>query len=171
MTLTDRTFLLFQGPNGGRLKISNPALQQMLSFRQINLADCEAGGVLLGRLLLDSHDIVVDEVTVPMLGDKRSRFAFHRHKRGHQAIINRRWQMSEGTCIYLGEWHTHPEPMPIPSMIDRTDWQRKLKADSFEKSIFFVIVGTHEIRMWFGEKQSQKVQPMENIASILDKTP
>lgn len=164
--MTDNTFLLFGRPGGGRLKISKPALLQMLLFRQLNPADCEAGGVLLGRLLLDSHDIVVDEVTVPMRGDKRSRFAFYRHKCGHQAIINQRWQESKGTCIYLGEWHTHPEPAPTPSRIDRTDWQRKLRADRFEKSLFFVIVGTHEIRMWFGQKQVQRVQPMESLISM-----
>ncbi|MBO0951180.1 Mov34/MPN/PAD-1 family protein [Fibrella forsythiae] len=156
-------FLLFQIPGGGRLKISDQALDKMLSFRQLNLEDCEAGGVMLGRLLIDSNDVVIDEVTVPMCQDKRSRFAFYRHKRGHQAVINQRWHSSNGTCIYLGEWHTHPEPVPTPSTTDRNDWRRKLRADRFEKSLFFVIVGTHETKMWVGEKQCQLVQHMENI--------
>ena len=167
MTLNTDNFLLFKRPNGGRLKIAYQALQQMLAFRQLNPKDCEAGGVLLGRLLLDSHDIVVDEITVPMPGDKRSRFAFYRHKRGHQAIINRRWHESGGTCIYLGEWHTHPEPKPTPSGIDLADWQRKLKTDTFEKSLHFLIIGTKEARMWVGFKLSKQIQPMENILATL----
>ena len=167
MSLTTDNFLLFRRPNGGRLKIANQALQQMLAFLQLNPTDCEAGGVLLGRLLLDSHDIVIDEITVPMPGDKRSRFAFYRHKRGHQAVIDRRWRESGGTCIYLGEWHTHPEPVPTPSRIDLTDWQRKLKTDSFDKSLHFLIIGMEEARMWFGIKSSKQVQSMENILTTL----
>lgn len=162
MSFTDTTFMLFQRPNGERLKISNEALQQMLSFRQLNPADYEAGGILLGRLLVDSQDVVIDEVTIPMPKDKRSRFAFYRHKQGHQAIINQRWQESKGTCIYLGEWHTHPEPVPTPSTIDRTDWRRKLRADRFEKHLYFIIVGTYEIKIWFGEKRAHRVQPMHS---------
>ena len=168
MNLENCKFLLFQLPNGGRLKISNDALQQMLYFRQLKSTDYEAGGVLLGRLLLESNDIVVDEATIPMPGDKRSRLAFYRHKRGHQAIINRRWQESGGTCIYLGEWHTHPEPIPTPSIIDLRDWKRKIRDDSFEKNIFILIIGMLEPCMWFGNKQSQQVQLLENITSTFN---
>lgn len=160
--------LLFKSPSGNQLKISSTALQQLRAYCQLSITDKEAGGVLLGRILLDSADVVVDEVSEPMAGDKRSRFAFYRHKRGHQIIINRRWKESEGTCNYLGEWHTHPEPIPTPSMIDWTDWKRKLKSDQFGDSIYLLILGTIEARMWVGKKQSGLILPMENLYTALN---
>ncbi|RCR71349.1 hypothetical protein DUE52_03095 [Larkinella punicea] len=155
--------MLFQRPNGGHLKVVTQALQQMVPYLQHKSVDCEAGGILLGRLLRDSNDIVVDEVTIPMPGDKRNRYAFYRAKRRHQEIINQRWQESSGTCIYLGEWHTHPERIPTPSTIDLKDWQRKLKTDTFENDLFFLILGIEEARMWTGKQKSHEMRPMINI--------
>jgi len=166
MDLLAMTHLVFHRPTGGRLKIATLALQQMVAYRQVKTSDYEAGGVLLGRLLVDSQDIVVDEVTVPMPGDKRGRFSFYRAKRRHQRIINQRWKESQGTCIYLGEWHTHPERVPTPSPIDLTDWRRKLKVDRFENDLFFLILGTTEAKMWTGSKLGSGIKPLTNPSSI-----
>ena len=92
--------------------------------------------------------MIVDDVTVPMPGDRRSRIQFFRARRRHQEAIDRAWQESSGTCTYLGEWHTHPELCPIPSLIDRLRWQQKLLRDRFSEPIFFVIVGISEVRVW-----------------------
>ncbi len=166
MDILAATHLVFYRPAGGRLKIADFALKQMLSYRQIKVTNKEAGGVLLGRLLIDSQDIVIDEVTEPMQGDKRSRFAFYRAKRRHQHIINQRWQESNGTTIYLGEWHTHPERIPTPSMIDMTDWRRKLTVDRFENDLFFLILGTVEAKMWTGSKRCGLLEQLNNMSSI-----
>lgn len=160
MNLLSTTHLVFQRPNEGRLKIATSALQQMIPYLQVKSGDCEAGGVLLGRLLVDSYDVVVDEVTVPMPGDKRCRFSFYRDKRRHQRIINQRWRESKGTSIYLGEWHTHPELVPTPSKTDLTDWHRKLKVDRFENDLFFLIMGTTEARMWTGSKRCRVIKQL-----------
>ena len=48
-----------------RLIIVEHALKQMKAFAQHRSVDREAGGVLLGRHLLDSRDVVVDEVSTP----------------------------------------------------------------------------------------------------------
>ncbi len=71
----------------------------------------EAGGVLLGRHLLDTEDVVVDEVTTPQKSDRRSRFSFFRSKR-HNVIAQDRWSEDASTLAYLGSWHTHPERDP-----------------------------------------------------------
>lgn len=54
---------------------------------------------------------------------------------------------------YLGEWHTHPEEIPTPSVIDRIGWAKKLLADSFSEAIFFVILGTTTVRVWEGARR------------------
>lgn len=34
------------------------------------------------------------------------------------AFIQEQYEQSEHTCIYMGEWHTHPESNPTPSGVD-----------------------------------------------------
>ncbi len=144
----DRCTFLRSG--GGRLEISPAALEVIHSYIQDTPKKDEAGGVLLGRHLLGSNDIVVDRVTWPMRRDRRQRCRFRRARRRHQAEIDRAWRESHGTCAYLGEWHTHPDPDPHPSSTDRQDWARKLRHDEFTEPIFFVIAGTRAISIWEG---------------------
>jgi integrative and conjugative element protein (TIGR02256 family) len=65
-------------------------------------------------------------------------------------MIDQAWHISSGTCTYLGEWHTHPEPIPTPSVVDRSDWRRRLMTDQTTKPLFFVIVGMEQTRVWQG---------------------
>lgn len=111
---------------------------------------------MLGRYILDSQDVVIDKISFPMSGDRANRFTFFRNKKAHQQIIDREWEVSKHTCTYLGEWHTHPEQRPVPSCIDLFNWKRKLKKDVFDSDfLFFLIVGTSEMRMWEGYKRSR----------------
>jgi integrative and conjugative element protein (TIGR02256 family) len=105
---------------------------------------------------------VVDEVTIPMRGDRRMRLAFHRSPKPHQEVIDSRWAVSQGTCQYLGEWHTHPEFSPTPSSTDLSDWRRRLSADQFEgDSLLFVIVGICEVRVWEGFRSTQVIHLLQ----------
>ena len=106
--------------------------------------------MLLGRHLRDRSAFVVDTATTPLPGDRRSRTRFHHAQRRHQAIIDAAWRESEGTCIYLGEWHTHPEPVPTPSPLDVRDWKRRLHDDHYTEPLFFVIIGTVGTSVWEG---------------------
>lgn len=131
-----------------RLIITEHALEQMLTFAQRHPRAREAGGVLLGRYLSDSHDVVVDEVSTPQPADRRTRYSFFRsHK--HQQLAYDRWVRERNTSAFLGIWHTHPEQDPVPSSVDRADWQRVIACDTFEGDrLFFPIVGTQRIRVW-----------------------
>ena len=144
-------------PSTGRVQISMAALARMMRYTQTELTSKEAGGVLLGGHILGTQDIVIDTVTVPMPGDRRSRTRFFRAKKLHQLIIDMAHERSDGTCTYLGEWHTHPEEVPTPSMIDWLDWQRRLIFDIFTPPIFFCIVGTASIRVWEGKRGHKPV--------------
>jgi|SRR5712692_8642653 len=142
--------LTFARVGGERFQISPSAQAMMRQYVQDAPEKAEAGGILLGRHILGTDDIVVDVITTPMLGDRRSPFRFYRARRRHQEVIDRAWRESGGTCTYLGEWHTHPELRPAPSLLDRLGWQRKLLVDRFTEPIFFVIVGISETRVWEG---------------------
>lgn len=131
-----------------RLIIVEHVLQHMQAFAQRRWWDREAGGVLMGRHLLDSHDVVVDEVSTPQNTDRRGRCSFFRsHK--HEQVAHQRWLHEHSTSAYLGLWHTHPERDPTPSGVDLRDWENAVANDVYEGSrLFFPIVGTERIRVW-----------------------
>ena len=136
-----------------RLIIVDNALAQMQAFAQHRQSSTEAGGVLLGRHLLDSMDIVVDEVTMPQQTDRRSRCGFFRSAK-HELLARNRWIEERNTLAYLGLWHTHPEVDPSPSSVDRNDWRQAVAGDIFEGDrLFFPIVGTGCIRIWTQSRQ------------------
>ena len=141
---------VFLRSDAGRIKLSENVLATIDPFAQHSPDAPEAGGVLLGRHLKDNSDIVVDDVSSPMEGDIRRRHFFLRRKRNHQKAIDRAWRESAGTCTYLGEWHTHPEPDPRPSAFDLINWNARMCLDRHSGILFFVILGTQSIRIWEG---------------------
>jgi integrative and conjugative element protein (TIGR02256 family) len=152
------TLVYVVGP-GQRLIFTEKALEQLRAHEQRSRWRAEAGGVLLGRHLLDSHDLVVDEVTVPQRSDRRMRFSFFRSKR-HNLLAYRKWEASDGHTAYLGLWHTHPEADPEPSQVDRRDWEQAVARDSFEGDrLFFPIVGIGRIRVW----SKSRIGPIEEL--------
>lgn len=149
-----------QRPNGGRLKISHEALSTMRTYVQDTPEKTEACGVLLGRYIKGTGDVVVDRVTVPTSGDRRSRMRFYRARKAHQKQIDLAWDKSSGTRVYLGEWHTHPVPIPTPSWVDVLDWRRKLFVDSFATYLFFLILGTTDLAVWEGRRYRLHLEPL-----------
>lgn len=166
-TMTERR--RFRRADGSVLLIDAAPLATMLGYRQTTRRDPEAGGVLLGRYLLDAPHVVVDEVTVPMQGDRRWFTVFHRGRAAHQKIIDERWRASGGTCQYLGEWHTHPEGIPHASLVDECDWRRRLRNDTFDSdSLFFIIVGTDAVRAWEGTRKGRLHLLKEETEQLYD---
>jgi len=144
--------------NGLRLVLSETAREQMQQHRQLKHADPEAGGVMLGRILLDGADVIVDGITRPTTRDRASRFNFFRNKTSAQPAVDHAWTVSEGTCIYLGEWHTHPEDDPHPSRQDLANWGTILRKARFEQPwLFFVIVGRTLTKAWIGNREKAEI--------------
>jgi integrative and conjugative element protein (TIGR02256 family) len=131
------------------LRLADTVTQAMRVHVQRSRSSPEAGGILLGRLLVEHDDVVVDEVTVPGAQDRSSRFRFFRAQQPAQMAVNEAWARSDGSINYLGEWHTHPEDDPKPSLHDRQDWRRLVTSQRYEQDgLFFVIVGRQTIRAW-----------------------
>ena len=153
---------VFKLKNKGRIKLTDQCLSAMNLYRQDDDAKYEAGGVLLGRLIVSSKDIVIDKVTTPLPSDVRSRNSFKRSKE-HQAIIQKEWDESNGTCHYLGEWHSHPESSPSPSSMDIKSWKEQLKSAVFSsRFLYFVIVGVKEYGIWEGDRRTLKIRRIDN---------
>jgi integrative and conjugative element protein (TIGR02256 family) len=139
----------FERSGGGRFKIDGHAMRKMTGYAQRLPGHPEAGGLLLGRHILDSCDMVVDVVTVPMPGDLRTEYGFRRRSKMHQVLMERAWRDSKQTCTYLGEWHTHPQAVPVPSMVDKENWRIRMRDDLYEgDTLFFIILGTERMVVW-----------------------
>jgi integrative and conjugative element protein (TIGR02256 family) len=139
---------MFLRKEGTLVKIDSKPLAIMKRYRQLKEKDEEAGGILIGRMIENSSDVIVDGITVPSALDRWSRFSFFRSK-SVQKIIDIKWTTSQHTQNYLGEWHTHPEPYPLPSSKDLRNWQNILNKGVFDQDfLIFVIVGQLTISVW-----------------------
>ncbi len=101
----------------------------------------ETGGVLAGFLRKDDVWIL----SHPMQPSPRNRAGRHwlkRHRSDAQKFVDKVYQETGGLVNYLGEWHTHPEPTPSPSLEDRKMLQDLLRTSRLEiRFLIGVIVG------------------------------
>jgi integrative and conjugative element protein (TIGR02256 family) len=132
------------------------------SHRQLDAVATESGGILLGRQILGTDDVIIDEAADPAPGDVRSRFRFVRRAKSAQAVVDAAWQASRGSRNYLGEWHSHPEDVPSPSPADIKNWRKIAQRARFEQTfLLFVIVGKIEISVWELTVPSMMIDPLE----------
>lgn len=128
--------------DGTIVDIEDSVLSIFQSYEQRQLWSREAGGVLIGKQVENEDHYILSAVTTPTKHDKRTRFSFTRSILSAQPFINKKWQESNGTENYLGEWHTHPETNPIPSETDKALIRQIVsdKSSPFPK-VLLVIVG------------------------------
>ena len=112
--------------------------------RQTGATDVESFGVLMGTTSANHQEIWIEALTTPMPLDCSSRFSFALRDPGHQRAVCQTFAFSGGETIYLGTWHTHPEPVPDPSETDRKDWATCLRANR-GRPLAFVLVGIEEV--------------------------
>ncbi|MBP2546256.1 integrative and conjugative element protein (TIGR02256 family) [Acinetobacter guillouiae] len=80
----------------------------------------------------------------------------NRISKHHQETVDTAFQNSDGTYQYLGEWHTHPEDAPTPSMTDYSSWNKNLSA---KEPLILIIVG--RTQFWVGKKINQKIEVLK----------
>ncbi len=146
---------LFILPDKRKLKLATSAISKMFSYAQDDMTSLESGGILVGRILEENSSSMIDDVSTPMSDDVQTRTRFFRRPKGHQEFFNLKWEESTGRCFYLGEWHTHPEMVPVPSSVDLRNWKKILKRPPQDQSsLFFIIVGIEQLNIWIGNNQN-----------------
>lgn len=156
--------MVFEKRDGGRIKITEEALVKMSLHLQLQNADPEAGGILFGRYIIDSDDIVVDDVSVPSPFDKRDKFHFTPDHEWHTNEIKDRWERSGGTQNPLGSWHTHPAGFLNPSGDDKEGWKYTLENSICDTdSLLFIICGSNGLRIWEGFKSDLSVVELNQV--------
>ena len=101
----------------------------------------EGGGILLGKVSIDEKNIYITEL-YQIESSKSDNTHYERNATVAQEIINNRWKASSGVINYLGEWHTHPKMIAVPSNTDINSM--KLISKSIQAVIpyiFLIILG------------------------------
>ena len=129
-------------------------------YRQISSEAKEACGILIGHQIQGTEVFQLEFVTTPQKLDIRTRSNFVMKDPFHQKFLDKKYKESNGTSIYLGTWHSHPQNIPIQSSIDEEDWKHCI-ARNVDRNLFFIIVGVQEIKIFRFKKN------LLNTASVI----
>ena len=120
-----------------RLIISKAA-RNILIHETSKSKHAETGGVLCGHYINDT--IIITSASGPGPHAVRSIDEFVIDEVYMQHFLDREYEASEGLNIYVGEWHTHPERNPHPSLVDvQSIYERTLEWKHGD--IVFIIIG------------------------------
>ncbi|ETQ99594.1 Mov34/MPN/PAD-1 family protein [Acinetobacter baumannii] len=148
--------LVFKADDDSLVVILSEVVKILLSYRQLVDSNPESAGVIIGERR--GVHLVVRMVSVPNFTDIRSRFSVNRIGKHHQEKVDTAFRESNGIWQYLGEWHTHPEDIPSPSMVDYNSWKKYLCSPD---PLILIIVG--RTKWWVGKKMNQEIKVLEQI--------
>lgn len=102
-----------------RLWVTERALEQMVT-EAAALAPDETGGMLLGYISPGSEpeDVVIEAVTGPGPSATHQAERFEPDTAWQQNQLARAYEESGRVTTYLGDWHTHPRGVVLPSRRD-----------------------------------------------------
>jgi integrative and conjugative element protein (TIGR02256 family) len=121
-----------------RVEISIAALAHFHHHRQRRAWAREAGGQIFGTVTAEVVRVL--ETYGPRRTDERTRTSFRSDPVSAQQEVDR---CVERGLVYLGEWHTHPEPRPTASSTDRNAFTRLLGKSSLRvNALLLLIQGT-----------------------------
>ncbi|WP_228127624.1 Mov34/MPN/PAD-1 family protein [Acinetobacter sp. NIPH 284] len=147
---------MFQAQDRSLVVISTDVANILVSYRQLSDSSQESAGVLIGERR--GVHIVIKTLTEPSRWDIRSRFMVDRVSKHHQKAVDNAFKKSNGEWHYLGEWHTHPEDEPKPSMTDYSSWHKNLKSSD---PLILIIAG--RTGFWVGKKINEQIEVLQSI--------
>lgn len=109
---TPKTFAL-PTESSQQIIIESSVLAHLARHRQRTCLSREAGGQLFGKV--SSDEVRVLMASGPYPGDVRQRFSYRSNPKAAQQEID---GMAIAELLYIGEWHTHPERLPVASILD-----------------------------------------------------
>ncbi|WP_368045290.1 CBASS system CD-NTase/cGAS isopeptidase Cap3 [Gilvimarinus algae] len=148
---------VYEDCDGKLVVILNHIVKRLLEHRQLKIDSVEAGGVLIGERR--GSNLVVCDMSEPGPGDVQSRTSIDRRGSHHQEKVDQSFKASEGFHLYLGEWHTHPEDIPSPSLRDLTSWRLNLVRS---KTMLVLIVGRQDL--WIAKVSGNTIVELRPIA-------
>jgi|SRR5690554_294971 len=120
------------------ISLSKEVISIFKKYVQNDIKKPESGGIITGKVYENKIDVL--NCSEPSHLDKRSRYNYNRSHKSAQIYINEKFEESEGKEIYLGEWHTHPEDIPKPSITDIKSFNKTLNKNKLNSDIHFMII-------------------------------
>lgn len=153
--MVDKEFV-FQAQDQSLVVISIEVANILISYRQISDSRPESAGVLIGERR--GVHIIIKTLSEPSSWDISSRFMVDRVSKHHQKVVDDAFKKSNGEWHYLGEWHTHPEDVPRPSMTDYNSWHKNLKSSD---PLILIIAGRTDF--WVGKKIKDNIEVLKRL--------
>ena len=120
-----------------KLTFEAQVLKHFQKFKQLLPEDLEAGGQLFATF--KANEVSVKVATGPYKEDRRKKFSFWPIRKKSQQDIS---QLFDNGLHYIGDWHTHPQEIPIASSQDNFSMRDKyIKSQHELKTFVMVIVG------------------------------
>lgn len=156
-----------------RLEIESEALAHFHHHRQLRTWAPEAGGQLFGSV--NAEVVRILEVNGPRRTDERTRTSFRSDPIAAQREID---HCVERGLVYLGEWHTHPEPRPTASIDDNDAFSRLLGRSRLRVNVLFLLIqGTggdkgaiavysgsgNQIKRWTRVRQQNRIKENRSL--------
>src|SRR6476620_7661078 len=139
------------GRSGQTLVFTASVVEKLTKHRQLRFWQCEAGGQLFGHL--EGTRIQIAEATGPRKMDQRTRRSYTPDRRAEQREIDERFERG---LHFIGDWHSHPEEMPIPSERDIAGLDETVRKSSHSMNgLVLVIVGQAPAPVGFHVSVSQ----------------
>lgn len=152
MTIRSRTL--------GIIEVRPAVVAMLRAYRQRPRA-AERGGVLAG-CRLGPRRWAITHASPPSARSLAGLFWLRRDRRDAQRFINRVFAETHGAVNYLGEWHTHPEPDPIPSGHDRRMLDDLLGSSRLEINFLLgAIVGNTGNLYWWGQSLAGRFESFD----------
>jgi integrative and conjugative element protein (TIGR02256 family) len=106
----------------------------------------EVGGWLLGYWAAEGAGVVVTHATPP--GPRGAPSGVTISASGHAARFEEAWQHSAGHVTFLGDWHTHPGGVPLPSSTDRLALEQLAEISEFGTPVPLIAIACVPRRRW-----------------------
>ncbi len=160
--------LIFELPGKKQqLVFAESVLKTFYQNRQVGFLKREAGGQLFARIQSDIVEVV--KATGPHKKDFRKRFGFVPNKK---RLKNEIIEYFDQGLHYVGDWHSHPQKIPKPSMLDIRSMKQCFRQSNHELDHFILVVvrQIHGTPLWVGAINSTKVVNLKNYArpAIMD---
>ncbi|KRB31022.1 hypothetical protein ASD99_21685 [Mesorhizobium sp. Root695] len=119
------------------VRFSSNVLAVFNARRQTGWFSKEAGGQLFADIKADLWHVLA--ATGPRSADRRGRFHFWPDRKAEQREIDRHF--AEG-LQYVGDWHTHPQKIPVPSQNDIASIENVVRESTlYTPGLLLCIVG------------------------------
>jgi len=106
----------------------------------------ETGGWLLGYWAVDRAAVVLTHATPP--GPRGAPDGVSISDVGHAARFQEAWDRSGGHVTFLGDWHTHPGGVPLPSGTDRAAMEQLAENAAFDTPTPVIAIATVPRLRW-----------------------